>query len=91
MSGPNGFEENPQTPLGAGGDDNEDTIDESIWGPQKKLTAEEQAEYDAWFRRKIGRTLEEIKNGTAKFYTHDEVMAHVEELLDRLDREAGIK
>ncbi|MDB5555974.1 MAG: hypothetical protein JWL86_5958 [Rhizobium sp.] len=86
---PDGFEENPQAPLSA--DDEDNVIDESIWGAQKKLTPEEQAEYDVWFRKKVGRTMEKIKNGTQKFYTHDEVMAHVEELLERLDREAGLK
>jgi hypothetical protein len=90
MSGSDGFGENPQVPLEAD-DDEENIVDESIWGPQKVLTPEEQADYDAWFRRKVGKTLEEIKNGTAKFYTHDEVMAHVEELIDRLDRETGLK
>lgn len=86
---PKGFEENPQAPLAA--DDEDDAIDESIWGPQKVLTLEEQAEYDAWFRRKVGRTMENIRNGTQKYYTHEEVMAHADELLDRLDREAGLK
>lgn len=90
MSDPDGFEENPQVPLEID-DDEDDVIDESIFGPQKVLTAEEQASYDAWFREKVGRSIEEIKNGTAKFYTHDEVMAHVEELLERLEREAGNK
>jgi hypothetical protein len=89
MSGPDGFEENPQASLEA--DDDEDVIDESIWGPQKKLTAEEQAEYDAWFRKKVQASLDYVKRPDAVFYTHDEVMQHVEELLDRLDREAGIK
>jgi hypothetical protein len=89
MAGPNGFEENPQAPLGA--DNDEDGIDESIWGPQEKLTAEEQADYDAWFRRKVQASLDYAKRPDAVFYTHDEVMQHVEELLDRLDREADIK
>jgi len=90
MSDRKGFEENPQVPLGAD-DDEEDVIDERFWGPQKKLTPEEQAEYDAWFRRKVQASLDYAKRPDAVFYTHDEVMQHVEELLDRLDREAGIQ
>lgn len=88
MADPDGFEENPQSPLDG---DEPHVIDESIWGPQKVLTSGEQAAYDAWFRKKVGKTLQEIKDGTAEFYTHDEVMAHVEALLDRLDREAGLQ
>lgn len=51
---PKGFEENPQAPLT---DDEENVIDESIWGPQKTLTPEEQASYDAWFRKKVQASL----------------------------------
>jgi hypothetical protein len=89
MPGPDGFEENPQAPLAV--DDEENVIDESIWGPQKKLTAEEQAACDVWFRRKVQASLDYAKRPDAVFYTHEEVMAHVEDLLDKLDREAGIK
>jgi hypothetical protein len=89
MSDPDGFEENPQTPLAA--DDDDDLDDENLWGPQKTLTPEEQAEYDAWFRRKVQASLDYSKRPDAVFYTHEEVMQHMQELLDRLDREAGIK
>ena len=51
---PKGFEENPQATLTG---DDENVVDESIWGPQKELTSEEQATYDAWFRKKVGRTM----------------------------------
>ncbi|UVC10563.1 hypothetical protein IHQ71_08230 [Rhizobium sp. TH2] len=52
---PDGFEDHPQMPLST--DDEEDNvIDESIFGPQKTLTAEEQAEYDAWLRNCISPT-----------------------------------
>lgn len=89
-SDPKGFEENPQMPLSAD-DDADNVIDESIWGPQKTLTPEEQADYDAWFRRKVGAALEYAKRPDAIFYSHDEVMARAEALLKRLDREAGIR
>jgi hypothetical protein len=85
---PKGFEENPQAAMT---DDEENVIDESIWGPQKKLTPAEQASYDAWFRKKVQASLDYAKRPDAVFYTHDEVMEHVEELLKKLDREAGIK
>ena len=85
---PEGFEENPQAALT---DEDENVIDESIWGPQKTLTPEEQASYDAWFRKKVQASLDYAKRPDAIFYTHDEVMEHVEELLKKLDREAGIK
>ena len=85
---PEGFEENPQAALT---DEDENVIDESIWGPQKVLTPEEQALYDAWFRKKVQASLDYAKRPDAIFYTHDEVMEHVEELLKKLDREAGIK
>jgi uncharacterized protein YueI len=85
---PDGFEENPQTALTG---DEDDAIDESIWGPQKALTPEEQAAYDAWFRKKVQASLDYAKSPNAVFYTHEEVMQHVEDLLEKLDREAGIK
>lgn len=87
-SDPKGFEENPQMPLSE--DDEENVIDESVFGPQKVLTAEEQAEYDAWFKRKVQASLDYAKRPDAVFYTHDEVMQRMKELLERLDREAGI-
>jgi hypothetical protein len=87
---PDGFEENPQMPLSAN-DHEDNVIDESIFGPQKTLTAEEQAEYDAWLHKKISRSLQRIKDGTAKFMSHDEVMAEMKAYLDQLDREAGIR
>ena len=89
-SDPKGFEENPQMPLSVD-DDEDNVIDESIFGPQKVLTVVEQADYDAWFRRKVQASLDYAKRSDAVFYTHDEVMQHMKELLDRLDREAGIK
>lgn len=88
MPDPDGFDENPQAPLES---DEENMIDESIWGPPKVLSAEEQADYNAWFGKKIQASLGYAKRPDAVFYTHDEVMQHVEDLLDRLDREAGIK
>ena len=89
-SDPKGFEENPQMPLSTdGGDD--DALDESVWGPQKDLTPEEQASYDAWFRRKVGAALEYSRRPDAVFVPHEEVMARAEALLRRLDREAGIR
>jgi hypothetical protein len=89
-SDPKGFEENPQMPLTAD-DDQENVIDESIFGPQKVLTPEEQADYDAWFRRKVGAALEYSRRPDAVFVPHDEVMARAEALLKRLDREADIR
>ncbi len=91
MSGSDGFGENPQAPLSANDNDEDNLIDESVFGPQKKLTAEEQAEYDAWFRRKVGRTLQKIKDGTAEFKSHEDVMAEMEAYLKQLDHEAGIR
>ncbi|CAN7414911.1 antitoxin PaaA2 family protein [Rhizobium sp. LjRoot254] len=73
---PDGFEENPQAPFSAD-DEEENVIDESIWGPQKKLTAEEQASYDAWFRKKVQASLDYAKRPDAVFYTHEEVMARM--------------
>jgi hypothetical protein len=87
---PKGFEENPQVSLAAE-DDEDEAVDESIWGPQKVLTAEEQADYDAWFRRRVGAALEYSRRPDAVFRSHDEVMASAEALLKRLDREAGIR
>jgi hypothetical protein len=88
MADPDGFEENPQSALD---DEESDVVDESIWGPQKVLTSEEQAAYDAWFRRKVQASLDYAKRPDAVFYTHEEVMQHVADLLDKLDREAGIE
>ena len=90
MPGPDGFDENPQAPLESD-DDAENAIDESIWGPQDKLTPDEQASYDTWFRRKVQASLDYAKRPDAVFYTHEEVMQHVADLLNKLDREAGIK
>ena len=88
-SDPKGFEENPQASLSA--DDDDDMIDESIFGPQTVLTPQEQADYDAWFRRKVQASLDYAKRPDAVFHSHEEVMQHMKELLERLDREAGIK
>lgn len=88
MADPDGFEENPQSPLDA---DETHVIDESIWGPQKVLTPGEQAEYDAWFRKKVGKTLQKIKDGTAEFKSHEDVMSEMKDFLRQLDREAGIR
>jgi hypothetical protein len=87
MSGSDGFEENPQTPLQPD-DDEENIIDESIWGPQKKLTPQEQAEYDAWFRKKVQASLDYAKRPDAIFYTHEEVMARVKARLEQRIAEA---
>ena len=87
---PKGFEENPQAQLSADGDE-ENVIDESIFGPQKVLTAEEQAEYDAWLRRKVSRSMARIADGTAVFRSHEEVMADMKAYLEELDRKAGIR
>lgn len=84
---PDGFEENPQVPLSA--DDKEDNvIDESIFGPKKKLTPEEQAEYDAWFRKKVQASLDHAKRPDAVFYTHEEVMARMRARLAKRIAEA---
>jgi len=85
---PKGFEENPQTPLAA---DEDDAVDESIWGAQKVLTPQEQAEYDNWLRRKVSRSLARIADGTAVFRSHDEVMAEMKAYIEELDRKAGIR
>ena len=87
---PKGFEENPQAQLSAD-DDEENVIDESIFGPQKVLTAEEQAEYDAWLREKVTRSLQRIADGTAVFRSHEDVMADMKAYLEELDRKAGIR
>lgn len=84
---PKGFGENPQAALT---DEDDDAIDESIWGPQKVLTPEEQASYDAWFRKKVSAALEYSRRPDAVFHSHEDVMARAEALLKRLDREAGI-
>ncbi len=89
-SDPKGFEENPQAPLSTG-DDEENVVDESIFGPQKVLTAEEQAEYDVWLRRKVSRSLARIADGTAVFRSHEDVMADMKAHLEELDRKAGIR
>jgi hypothetical protein len=86
MSGPDGFEENPQAPLEA--DDEDDVIEESIWGPQKKLTAEEQAEYDAWFIRKVEKSVEYSKRPDAVFHDHEDVMKRMWDRLERRIAEA---
>lgn len=85
---PKGFEENPQMPLAAE-DDEENVVDESIFGRQKMLTPEEQADYDAWLRRKVSRSLARIADGTAVFHKHEDVMARVRARLDRRIAEAA--
>lgn len=85
---PKGFEENPQPALT---DDDENIIDESIFGPQRTLTPEEQADYDAWLRKKVGRTMQRIREGKAEFRSHEEVMAEMDAFLKQLDREAGLR
>jgi hypothetical protein len=84
---PDGFEENPQAPLSSN-DEQENVIDESMFGPQKKLTPEEQSEYDDWLRRKVGRSLQRIKDGTAVFHSHEEVMARARARLEQRIAEA---
>jgi hypothetical protein len=85
---PKGFEENPQARLSADGDE-DDAIDESIFGPQKTLTAEEQAEYDAWLRGKVRRTLAKLADGTAVLHKHKDVVARLRARLDRRIAEAA--
>jgi hypothetical protein len=87
---PKGFEENPQLPLSAE-DDEGNVIDESIWGPQRVLTAEEQADYDAWLRKKVSRSMASIADGTAVFKSHEDVVNDMKSYLDQLDRKAGIR
>lgn len=89
-SDPKGFEENPQMPLSAD-DDADHAVDESIWGPQKTLTAGEQADYDAWFRRKVQASLDDARRADAVFYTHDEVMARMRARLEKRIVEAQIR
>lgn len=86
-SDPKGFEENPQMPLAA--EDEDDSIDESIFGSQKVLTAAEQADYDAWLRQKVSRSMARIADGTAIFHKHEDVMARVRARLDRRIAEAA--
>lgn len=81
MSGSDGFGENPQAPFAAD-DDEENAIDESVWGPQKTLTPEEQASYDAWFRRKVQASLDYAKRPDAVFYDHEDVMKRLWERLE---------
>lgn len=85
---PKGFEENPQAALAA---EDDDAIDESIFGPQKVLTPEEQADYDAWLCRKVSKSLARIADGTAVFRSHEDVMAEMKAHLEQLDRKAGIR
>ena len=89
-SDPDGFEENPQLPLAAG-DDEDNVIDESIFGPQKVLTPQEQADYDDWLRRKVSRSMARIADGTAVFRSHDDVVKDMRAYLEELDRKAGIR
>ncbi|MGV3551689.1 hypothetical protein [Rhizobium sp.] len=87
---PKGFEENPQMPLAAD-DDEDNVIDESIFGPQKVLTPQEQADYDDWLRRKVSRSMARIADGTAVFRSHDDVVKDMRAYLEELDRKAGIR
>jgi hypothetical protein len=80
MPGPDGFSEEPQSPLAPAEDD--EAWDEAVWGPQKTLTAEEQAEYDAWFRRKVQEGLDYIRRPDAIFHTQEEVEAMMEARLE---------
>lgn len=82
MPGSEGFEENPQVPLEAD-DDEENVIDESIFGPQKKLTAEEQADYDAWFLRQIEKSFEYSRRPDAVYRDHEDVMKRMRERLEQ--------
>jgi hypothetical protein len=78
MPDPDGFNEEPQSPLAV----DEETWDESLWGPKKTLTAEEQAEYDAWFRRKVQEGLDDARKPDAVFYNQEEVEAMMEARLE---------
>jgi hypothetical protein len=81
MVGPNGFEENAQAPLGSD-DDADNVIDESLWGPQKKLTPQEQADYDAWFMRQVQKSVDYSKRPDAVYIDHEDVMAMMWEILE---------
>lgn len=87
MAGPDGFEENPQTPLDSD-DDEENVIDESIFGPQKTLTPEEQAEYDAWFLRQVEKSFEYSRRPDAVYHDHEDVMKRMWERLEQRIAEA---
>lgn len=80
MPDPDGFNEEPQSPLVLNED--EETWDETIWGPKKTLTEEEQAEYDAWFRRKVQEGLDYARSPDAVFHTQEEVEAMMEARLE---------
>lgn len=80
-----GFEENPQARLDV---DDESIIDESIWGPQKPLTPDEQAKYDAWFRERVQASLDYAKRPDAVFFDHEDVMKRVRDRLQRRIAEA---
>ncbi|MDB5523906.1 MAG: hypothetical protein JWM58_1669 [Rhizobium sp.] len=85
MPGSDGFGENPQAPLES---DDDHIIDESIFGPQKVLTAEEQAEYDAWFIRQVEKAVEYSKQPDAVYSDHEDVMKRMWERLERRIAEA---
>lgn len=51
-------------------------------GAKKALTAEVQAEYDAWFRRKVQERLDEARNPAAVFYTQEDAEAMMEARLE---------
>lgn len=82
---PKGFEENPQAALDV---DDDEALDESLRGPQEALTPEEQADYDAWFRRKVQASLDYAKRPDAVFYSHEEVMQRMRDRLERRIAEA---
>ena len=82
MSGSDGFGENPQAPLSANDNDEDNVVDESVFGPQKRLTPQEQAEYDAWFIRRVQKAVEASKRPDAVFHSHEDVMAMMWEILE---------
>jgi vacuolar-type H+-ATPase subunit E/Vma4 len=49
---------------------------------QKKLTAEEQAEYDAWFIRRVETAVTASKQPDAVVHSHEDVMAMMWEILE---------
>ncbi|MCV3765519.1 hypothetical protein [Rhizobium sp. TRM95796] len=80
MRDPDGFNQDPHSPLAVDG--NDEVRGEAIWGAKKALTAEVQAEYDAWFRRKVQERLDEARNPAAVFYTQEDAEAMMEARLE---------
>lgn len=81
MPDPDGFDENPQAPLDVV-DDVDDEIDERIWGPQKPLSAEEQATYDEWFLRQLVKAGTSLTSPTSVTHAHEDVMEMMSQILE---------